>query len=778
MKDQTEKSRVQRQLHPVVLRYVGSDLPIEEILKATARPRDTLLRALLLIEECLNGKRLAKEAIAAAKAVPIRGSDPELIVLLLTGWSTLERRIAHQSQAEALLHRATALLSENTPYEIRAEVMLAEAMLYDASGNKRKRDDLLKKILDTIPSSSPRRKFHEWQMALFLALQGRGKETSSRIDELYTQCDEQLPEHNVHLIRFIDSAETGRWNSARKLHRMLQAPSAPQTRHPSPLDVSGYTRLIDLATDKRASEKEATTESVPKWIRIAASLKDGNAKSALDIARLETGNQISSVHRSGFRGFDLIRAELSAGNWEAAERLMDMRNNMGNDHYLDGLFRSRARLLAGDQNEASSLFATALDAADEYNAHGRVDLELALAAELNHFDIVRLTRTSPKKKASSKPSHGKITKTSQTQASAPTATILGVSDEIETVRQMVERFSDSPAPVLITGETGTGKELVAKALHDTSQRNKHPFMAVNCGAIAETLLESELFGHRKGAFTGAEKANNGLFQDTKEGTILLDEIGEIPMRLQTALLRVLETGEIRAVGSTSTHKIKCRIMAATNVDLNEAADRKDFRKDLLYRLQRLVIHIPPLRERKGDIILLAQHFLDLGRKNNSHAEMTEGLSRALMSYDWPGNVRELRNVIERMRLMHSDKLSYSIEDLDLKFRSMSPAQRGDVKIDALHPAEKSESADKNQITTMLKNGKPKIRRLDNLKSLFKEYHKLTRSEIVRIMGFSPNTVTKDLKELTNEGFIKRVEPSRSTRSHYFVLKEAPPADNK
>ncbi|MFW5871156.1 MAG: sigma 54-interacting transcriptional regulator [Verrucomicrobiota bacterium] len=776
MSKETKRSYVHRQLHPVVLRYVGSDLPLEQIIRTTSRPRDTLLRALLLIEECLSGKRLAKDAITAAKAVPIRGSDPELLVLLLSGWATLEQRIAHQSQADALLHRATALLSENTPYEIRAEVMLARAMLNDASGNKQKRDTILNDILETIPSASPRKKFYRWQTALFLALQGRGKDAATDLDEIYRQCDEQLPENKVNLIRFIDDAETGRWNRAGKILRSLPRISSQHIRPPVPLDLSGYGRLIDLATDRNIAKNDSETETEPRWIRIARSLKSGDAQSALDIARMETENQISSVHRSGFRGFDLVRAELSAGNWEAAERLMDMRNMAGNYHYLDSLFRSRARLLAGDQQEASALFAKTIQAVQRYNANGRLDLELKLAAELSHFDIVRLTGAAAQKTQDRRP-QTKQKQKARAESAASSSTILGVSREIKTVRQMVERFADSPAPVLITGETGTGKELVAKALHETSSRSKQPFIPVNCGAIAETLLESELFGHRKGAFTGAEKANNGLFREAGEGTILLDEIGEIPMRLQTALLRVLETGEIRSVGSATTSRIKCRILAATNVNLNEAADNNNFRKDLLFRLQRLMIHIPPLRDRKEDIMLLAQHFLDLGRKNDSHAEITEGLEHALMSYNWPGNVRELRNVIERMRLMHSDKLSYNTEDLDLKFRNMPAAQRNQTSPVAPHATASGVSSESKEIDVMLRHGKPRIRRLDNLKNLFKKYRKLTRSEIVRITGFSPNTITKDLKDLINNDFIERVEPSRSTRSHYFILKETPPDNN-
>jgi transcriptional regulator with PAS, ATPase and Fis domain len=371
--------------------------------------------------------------------------------------------------------------------------------------------------------------------------------------------------------------------------------------------------------------------------------------------------------------------------------------------------------------------------------------------------------------------------------------ILGRSAAILEIRQTVLRFAELDAPVLIIGETGTGKELVAQALHDASRRRRHPFTAFNCGAITETLLESELFGHERGAFTGAEKSTKGLFEATGSGTILLDEIGDISPRLQAALLRVLETSEIRAVGSSRSRKINCRIVAATNADLIDLASRNLFRKDLLFRLQRLGIHLPPLRERPEDIMPLVRHFLDTGRRIGVHARVSKDLRETLLGYEWPGNVRELRNVIERMRLMHSDKLSYSLADLDLKFhavnaprRATAPTLVSDAEAEGKKttasdelpagspslPRRKARPAATPSVTVgdVLRSGTSSVRRLDRLRELFAEHEKLTRSEVIEILGVSPNTATKYLKALIYDGLIERVEPSASTRSHYFVLK--------
>lgn len=227
--------------------------------------------------------------------------------------------------------------------------------------------------------------------------------------------------------------------------------------------------------------------------------------------------------------------------------------------------------------------------------------------------------------------------------------ILGKSKPMREVFDLIRRVADSPTNVLITGESGTGKELVAKAIHYNSERRDGPFIPVNCAAIPEALLESELFGHMKGAFTDAKSDKRGLFEEAQKGTLLLDEISELPTLLQAKLLRAIQEREIRRVGSTRAVPVNVRIIAATNLNLSEEVKAKRFREDLYYRLNVIEIRLPPLRERREDIPLLVEAFL---RKcaEASHKEvrgMTESALALLIDYPWPGNVRELENVIER-----------------------------------------------------------------------------------------------------------------------------------
>lgn len=233
------------------------------------------------------------------------------------------------------------------------------------------------------------------------------------------------------------------------------------------------------------------------------------------------------------------------------------------------------------------------------------------------------------------------------------SSIIGNDPRIMAVLRLVREFAASTAPVLITGETGTGKEMVAHEIHQASPRSNGPFIAVNCAAVPEELFESEFFGHEKGAFTGATSLQTGRLESASGGSLFLDEIGSMPLRLQSKLLRVLQDHEFERVGSRVTRKVDFRLLAATNEDLEEAIRQKRFREDLYYRIRVLPIHLPPLRERREDIPLLATHFLRLASAKSSQPPKTLGDAALLdlLAYPWPGNVRELASVMEQASVL-------------------------------------------------------------------------------------------------------------------------------
>lgn len=242
--------------------------------------------------------------------------------------------------------------------------------------------------------------------------------------------------------------------------------------------------------------------------------------------------------------------------------------------------------------------------------------------------------------------------------------LIGQSPAMQTLYRIIRRVAKTDSTVLVTGESGTGKELIANAIHFHSNRRDMPFVPINCGAIPEELLESELFGHEKGAFTGAFKERRGRFELAHKGTVFLDEIGEMSPKLQVKLLRFLQETKFQRIGGSKTIEVDVRILAATNKDLEKAVAENEFREDLFYRLNVIPIHVPPLREREGDIPLLIRHFLKqhCRKKDIPLKGMCETAVGSLQLYDWPGNVRELENVIERLVIL-TDSEEIKVQDL-------------------------------------------------------------------------------------------------------------------
>lgn len=263
--------------------------------------------------------------------------------------------------------------------------------------------------------------------------------------------------------------------------------------------------------------------------------------------------------------------------------------------------------------------------------------------------------------------------------------LIGESSEMRRVFNLLSRVAEADVSVLVLGESGTGKELVARAVHTRSQRKDGPFIAVNCSALPEALLESELFGHTRGAFTDARSPRRGLFQQAHGGTVFLDEIGDLPLALQPRLLRALQERKVRPVGSDTEIDIDVRVLAATNQDLESAVTEKLFRGDLYYRLNVVQVRLPPLRARGNDVLLLAQHFLrQTAARLDKHVErMSPSVAERLLAYSWPGNVRELQNCIERaVALTAYDQLG--VDDLPEKIRDYRPSQ---VLLASDHPSE-------------------------------------------------------------------------------------------
>jgi two-component system, NtrC family, response regulator HydG len=311
--------------------------------------------------------------------------------------------------------------------------------------------------------------------------------------------------------------------------------------------------------------------------------------------------------------------------------------------------------------------------------------------------------------------------------------VVGRSPAIREVLERVMRVGPTDATVLITGESGTGKELVARALHVASARNARPFVPVNCAAITETLLESELFGHARGAFTGATRARRGLFEEADGGTLFIDEIGETTPGFQAKLLRALQDGEIRRVGESASVRVDVRVLAATNQDLRRAIAEKRFREDLYYRLAVVPIRIPPLRERREDVPLLAAHFLRrFNQRTGGDKVFTAEAVARLLEHEWPGNVRELENAIEQAAALSAGR---EIRAEDVQVETGRGALPGGP---AVTLAEAVEDAERRAIEAALhRNGQD-------------------QAKVARDLGVSATTLWRKMKRLGIEA--RAVEP--------------------
>jgi len=275
------------------------------------------------------------------------------------------------------------------------------------------------------------------------------------------------------------------------------------------------------------------------------------------------------------------------------------------------------------------------------------------------------------------------------QRLAARSRIVGQSSAVRTLLEKVARVGPTDATVLITGESGTGKELVARELHEASRRSEQPFIPVNCAAITETLLESELFGHAKGAFTGAVRARRGMFEEANGGTLFIDEIGETSPGFQAKLLRVLQEGEVRRVGESTSIRVDVRVIAATNQDLRRAIAEKRFREDLFYRLNVVPLRIPPLRERREDVPLLATHFLArFNQRAGTQKALGPDAVARLKLHEWPGNVRELENIIEQAASLSLGN-EISAADVHLEVPAVTPESGGTHRLsDVVEEAER------------------------------------------------------------------------------------------
>lgn len=471
---------------------------------------------------------------------------------------------------------------------------------------------------------------------------------------------------------------------------------------------------------------------------------------ALHWARKYADVNLDYTSKTRFLSYSLIRAELAYGNVNAAEYSLNKRKEIENTSIFDVFFWFRIHNIKKDKKLAQEYYNIFCDKVEKENLEVRFDLELKLSPEIS-FTTIREYSENRKIRISKK----NIPLQDLAHNKHPADLIIGKSPLIIQVKALIKKFAEVESSVLIYGETGTGKELIAKALWQSGPYKDKPFIAINCGAISEHLLQSELFGHNKGAFTGAFNDHKGIFEAAEDGIVFMDEIGEINMNMQINLLRTLEAREFRPVGSNTTKKLNCKIIAATNQKIETLVKNGTFREDLQYRLEKLIIEVPPLRDRPSDIPELIEYFLNEINPNLPKIYFDKQTLSHLSSLPWKGNIRELRNEMERIRLFYSDKNKLTINEISDKYKNQT------LDIIKFKPEISQEQ--------LPLNVNAKFRKLENLKMLFQKYHELSRTDVANLLDISSNTASNYLNSLVENGYIIKSYPTKSKSTFIYKI---------
>jgi two-component system NtrC family response regulator len=379
------------------------------------------------------------------------------------------------------------------------------------------------------------------------------------------------------------------------------------------------------------------------------------------------------------------------------------------------------------------------------------ELKLTISKAINHYHLVTQNRLFAR----------------ELQGKYHFGNIVGKSVQMQRIFDLVEKVAPTKATVLITGDSGTGKELIARAIHYNSPRKDQPFISINCGALPETLLESELFGHEKGAFSGAVSQRKGRFELAHEGTLFLDEISEMSPPLQVKLLRVLQEMEFERVGGSQTLKVDVRVVAASNRNLKEEAEAGRFRSDLYYRLNVVHVYLPPLRERLDDLTLLVNHFLTKYAKDNDQEviAISAAAMERILDYDWPGNVRELENVIERAIIL-SDRHEIQVKDLppeirDFRAKPQIPASDRGIQGQVTLPGIGLSAGDR------MPDSGFKVRQMRAMEFI-KTNGFITNKYYSQLAEISERQALRELNELVDTGKLLRIGKGRACR---YVLNQ-------
>lgn len=721
--------------------------PLINFLKTN--PHHQLGLAIQKIQNSIRGKLTYDETIASLNDFNYKEFEVEEQLLFLFQLFSFYFYNARISSAKSIYSIMKSITSANLAPEFQILHMQAKIELSGNLGFHRQRLLELENCLNILGKKSGRFKLFIWVYLYELLITGN-----------YQKMDEYLITLNqLHLTNsrdcapkfliFLRKLDQGYYSENYSKTDFLQEELSVPLRNSSDYFIyrEDFIQIFEKCNfDEFEKEKE---RDYPMLSTISLLKKD--SKKALFYAQKDLEVFIPYAATSAFISYYLIRAELANGNIIAAEYFLENKRRLQSESMFDDYFWFHIYHSKGDKIKAQLYFDQYANNADRFDFNRRFDVEIRLSPEISLTDIRKYSQNR-KKNHRTTLNINPIEKFVTPEENAFDL-LVGESPQISQMKLLVKKYASVDTTILVVGETGTGKELVAKALWKSGHYSKNPFIPINCGAISDHLLQTELFGHKKGAFTGAIQDHKGIFEEAKNGVVFLDEIGEISAQMQVSLLRVLESGEFRPVGSSENKKIKCKIIAATNRKLTDHVKSGGFRQDLQYRLERLTIEVPALRDRTSDIPALINHFLNKLNPQLPALSFDNTALQFLTQLPWQGNIRELKNEMEKIRLFYSDKKILTVDELSEKY-----------KIQFKSSKKSSNLVDEKSML----NHKSKFRKLEELKLLFQTQKSLSRIEVASFLKVSNNTAANYLLTLENEKFIKKITLNNTKSNHYEI----------
>lgn len=756
--------------HIIVEKYINTNITLYKIIKDHYNKNEFLESVMMDVIEEIHHKDVNLKLLIDIDKALIKGhQDPNLYLIFITS-SILYTCLYNQlEKANSLCSIGSSLASEKIHPMVKAFFTQSRAKLLRIEGKVQESMDLMNVFISLIDKKCQRYYTYFNNYTSMLASQGMLKENGEYLLD--------TDDHKLELVQLLGKIEAKLSNcvvigdviEGLKLFKEYKFKSIEGL----PYRLQVYQSLLKvIAGDFDATKYE--DETFKPFVLVLESLSACKIEDAIKQHQVFLKTNWPQVYMKHFVDYLPLHFEINLGKKGMARHIIQEKINSGNVHFMDDLYLGRIQLLEHDIEGANASFTRLTENIKKYDALHRLKFELQFAKEMKLPQVLQLINgwqsNSNVPLPKLKPESVNKPKTQDKGVGL----LVGKSQAVSHLKELVKKYATINAPVLVTGETGTGKELVSRAIHEEGDHSKEPFLAINCGALTDTLLQSELFGYEAGAFTGAQKQRKGIFEAAGKGTVFLDEFGDISAKLQVSLLRVLESGEIRLIGGNHTRKVECKIVIATNVDLHRAVVTEKFREDLYFRLARFEIKLPSLRERMEDLPELINYFLMMNSKDSGQSKsISKELMSSLTAYHWPGNIRELKNEIDRLCILNPNKEVLESSNFDFDHLQEPPEiklKRQDSKASANIIATNDFVED--PILKIIQKGFPIEKRQDQLKNLFIKYKKLTRSQIMEINKVGPSTATKDLAVLLDAGFIVRRSPTKSPRTDYFEWVES------